>query len=116
RAGLWQRSGTGLLDPARLAWGLARAAESLGARLHEHTPVTGLRAGAHEVVLETAGGSLRTEQALLATGAFPSVLRAVRRRIVPVWDYVLVTEPLDAARLAAIGWQRRQGVSDVANR
>src|SRR6185503_3298364 len=25
RAGLWQRSGTGLLDPARLAWGLARA-------------------------------------------------------------------------------------------
>ena len=33
----------------------------------------------------------------------------------PVWDYVLVTEPLDAAGCSAIGWARRQGVSDVAN-
>ena len=93
-----------------------RAAESLGARLHEHTPVAACARAGRGVVLETANGSIRSEQALLATGAFPSPLRPVRRRIVPVWDYVLVTEPLDAAHLAAIGWQRRQGVSDVANR
>ena len=33
----------------------------------------------------------------------------------PVYDYVLVTEPLTAAQLAAIGWRHRQGVGDVAN-
>ena len=30
-----------LVDPARLVWGLARAAESLGVRLHEHTRAKG---------------------------------------------------------------------------
>ena len=40
----------------------------------------------------------------------------MRSRIVPVWDYVLVTEPLTPAQRSALGWQRRQGVSDMANR
>ena len=31
----------GLVDPARLVWGLAAAAERLGVRLHEDTAVTG---------------------------------------------------------------------------
>ena len=30
--GVWQKTGVGILDPARLAWGLAAAAESLGAQ------------------------------------------------------------------------------------
>jgi glycine/D-amino acid oxidase-like deaminating enzyme len=116
RAGLWQRSGAGILDPAKLAWGLARAAESLGAQVHERTPVSRLRDSGDGITLQVGGGSVRARQVMLATGAFRSPLRAVRRRIVPVWDYVLVTEPLDAAQMAALGWQRRQGVSDVANR
>jgi glycine/D-amino acid oxidase-like deaminating enzyme len=32
-----------------------------------------------------------------------------------VYDYVLATEPLDAARLASIGWSGREGLSDVGN-
>ena len=40
----------------------------------------------------------------------------MRRRIVPVWDYVLVTEPLSPSQLSELGWRRRQGVSDAANR
>jgi glycine/D-amino acid oxidase-like deaminating enzyme len=31
---------------------------------------------------------------------------------VPVYDYVLVTEPLTAEQRASIGWARRQGLSD----
>ena len=52
---------------------------------------------------------------LLATSAFPPLLRAIRRYIVPVYDYALVTEPLSAGQRAAIGWRRRQGLSDGAN-
>jgi glycine/D-amino acid oxidase-like deaminating enzyme len=39
----------------------------------------------------------------------------VRPFILPVYDYVLVTEPLDASQLASIGWRGRQGISDSGN-
>jgi glycine/D-amino acid oxidase-like deaminating enzyme len=52
---------------------------------------------------------------LLATSAYPPLLRGLRRYVVPVYDYVLVTEPLSAAQREAIGWRRRQGIGDGAN-
>ena len=33
----------------------------------------------------------------------------------PVYDYVLMTEPLDTAQRAAIGWKGRQGIGDAGN-
>ena len=36
-AGVLEPDDTALVDPARLAWGLAAAAEALGVRVHEHT-------------------------------------------------------------------------------
>jgi glycine/D-amino acid oxidase-like deaminating enzyme len=113
---LWRKSGAGLVDPARLCWGLADAAESLGVRIYERTAVEKLERSGAGVALETPDGSIRARQALLATSAFPGLVGAVRRRIVPVWDYVLVTERLDAAQRDAIGWHNRQGVGDTANR
>ena len=41
-AALDDPDGVALVDPARLAWGLAAAAERLGVRIFEHTPATGL--------------------------------------------------------------------------
>ena len=115
RGGLWLRSGAGTLDPAKLAWGLARTAVELGVRLYESSPVEGMRRRDDGIELATPVGRLNAGQAVLATGAFRSPARAVRRRIVPVWDYVLATEPLSRAQRAALGWANRQGVSDAAN-
>jgi glycine/D-amino acid oxidase-like deaminating enzyme len=95
---------------------LADAAESLGVRIYERTAVEKLERSGAGVALETPDGSIRSRQAILATSAFPGLVGAVRRRIVPVWDYVLVTERLDAAQRDAIGWHNRQGVGDTANR
>lgn len=39
----------------------------------------------------------------------------MRAYTVPVYDYALMTEPLDADRLASIGWGNRQGLGDSAN-
>jgi glycine/D-amino acid oxidase-like deaminating enzyme len=39
----------------------------------------------------------------------------MRAYIAPVYDYVLVTEPLSDAQRAAIGWSAGQGVSDLGN-
>ncbi len=38
-----------------------------------------------------------------------------RLRTVPVYDYVLATEPLTDAQLDRIGWANRQGIGDCAN-
>jgi glycine/D-amino acid oxidase-like deaminating enzyme len=113
--GVWQKSGVGILDPARLGWGLAAAAESLGARIYEATPVLGTESDGAGISLRTLGGRIRARRAVLATSAFPPLVRSIRRYVVPVYDYVLVTEPLSAEQRTAVGWKNRQGVADSGN-
>lgn len=135
--GLWHHSGGALVDPARLAWGLRAAAVNDGVRIHEHTWVTRLRRDGDTILLETggapgradsaasapgraataaAGGRLRARRVLLATNAYRPLLRSIRRYVVPVYDYVLVTEPLSDEQRRAVGWERGQGVADSGNR
>ncbi len=114
-AGLLDRDGCALVHPAKLAWGLKRACQDLGVRFHEHTPVTGLRASAAGIGLTSAYGSVSAPRVALATNAFPSLLRRVRPYIVPVWDYVLVSEPLSSEQRESIGWGERQGIGDSGN-
>jgi glycine/D-amino acid oxidase-like deaminating enzyme len=52
---------------------------------------------------------------VLATNVFPSLLRRTRLLTVPVYDYVLMTEPLTDEQLASVGWRHRQGLGDLAN-
>nr|WP_313896257.1 FAD-dependent oxidoreductase [Streptomyces sp. YIM 98790] len=115
-AGVWDRTGVALLNPARLAWGLKRAAQAAGVRIHEHTPATALSVREpYGVAVRTPYGRVFARHAVLGTNAFPSLLRRVRPYVVPVWDYALMTEPLSEERLAAIGWHNRQGLADSAN-
>ena len=65
--------------------------------------------------LITAGGVITARRVVLGTNAFPSLLKRNRLHTVPVYDYVLATEPLSDSALDRIGWQRRQGISDCAN-
>jgi glycine/D-amino acid oxidase-like deaminating enzyme len=113
--GLWKRTGSALVHPGKLALGLRRAALAAGVRLYEHSAASELRALPDAVELVTAQGRVRARRAILATSAFPPLLPSIRRYVAPVYDYVLVSEPLDASQRAAIGWQRRQGIGDWAN-
>ncbi len=120
RAGLEDRDGAVLVNPARLAWGLADAAESLGVRIHEGTEAGALasagRSGRSGRVVVTAGESTVTARTVaLGTNAFRSPLRRVRPRVIPVYDYAVVTEPLSGEQLASIGWANRQGIGDSGN-
>jgi glycine/D-amino acid oxidase-like deaminating enzyme len=106
-----------LVHPARLAAGLAAAAARLGVTVFEHSPVTCVQPGPHggPVLVETAAGSIRAAQVALATNVFPSLLGRNRLMTVPVYDYVLATEPLSPAQLDSIGWAGREGISDLGN-
>jgi len=110
-AGAWDRQDCALVHPARLARELARVAADLGVEIHERTTVTGLDGRA----VRTTGGTVTSDRVALATNVFPSLLRRTRLLTVPVYDYVLMTEPLTAAQLASVGWGHRQGLSDLAN-
>ncbi len=114
-AGTWDKAGTAMIQPARLAWGLAAACEQIGVRIAERTPASGLASDADGVTVRTRHGVLRARRVALATSAFPSLVRRLRPYIVPVYDYVLVTEPLSLAQLGSIGWRNRQGIADSGN-
>jgi glycine/D-amino acid oxidase-like deaminating enzyme len=113
--GAWNRDGVVLVDPARLAWGLKRACESLGVRFYEHTRATALERQTPAMVVRTGFGSVRAAKVALCTNGFPPLLRRLRSFVVPVYDYVLMTEPLTEQQHAAIGWAGRQGLADAAN-
>jgi glycine/D-amino acid oxidase-like deaminating enzyme len=51
----------------------------------------------------------------LGTNAFPPLLSRISAYVVPVYDYALTTQPLSPEQMDAIGWRRRQGVSDSGN-
>ncbi|MFG2965872.1 NAD(P)/FAD-dependent oxidoreductase [Streptomyces sp. NPDC048288] len=104
-----------LVDPARLAWGLADAAEALGVRVAENTRLLSLDGKNDEVLATTSTGVIRARKVVLATNAFPSPLRRKRLAVVPVFDYVLATEPLTDDQLAAIKWNPAMGVADSGN-
>jgi len=112
---IWETEDCVMLDPARLAWGVARAARQRGALIHEGTPVTSLTRDGAGVRLDTPAGSVRAARAVLATNAFPPLVRRLRYLMAPVYDYALVTEPLTAKQWDEVGWSRRQGLSDSGN-
>ena len=115
-AGVWDHHDNALLHPARLAWGLAATAERLGVRIAEATAVRQIRRLGAGVNLTTERGpTVRANRVALGTNAFPSLIARTRLYTVPVYDYVLVTEPLSASQLDSVGWRNRQGVDDVAN-
>lgn len=114
-AGLWRRRSVAMLNPARLAWGLKRACTEAGVRLYENTPALQLAAADGRVAVRTPYGRVRAGHAALGTNAFPSLLRRVRPYIVPVYDYALMTEPMNEEQRESVGWHNRQGLSDSAN-
>ena len=80
--GLWTRDVSALVDPVRLCWGLARAAEAAGARICEGTPVTALARDGAGVRAETPGGRVLARGALLGDERVPAARardRALRR-------------------------------------
>jgi glycine/D-amino acid oxidase-like deaminating enzyme len=101
------------VHPAKLAAGLARVAEGKGVRILEHSAVVGIEPAGSDLSLSTRRGTLRAARAVLATNAYSHLLAPrLARRFLPLYDYVIASEPLSAAQRASIRWQGREGVTD----
>jgi glycine/D-amino acid oxidase-like deaminating enzyme len=113
--GLWRKDTAALVDPARLAWGLKAAAESLGVRIYEDSKALSIERDGVGVLVTTPLGKIRAGKVALATNASKPVLKRISNYIAPVYDYCMVTEPLTPAQLDSIGWSGRQGLTDIPN-
>lgn len=103
----------GLVHPVKLVDGLKRVALKQGVHLYEHTAVTELRMQAGRVYARCARGEVVADKAVLATDVYSyRLMPRLLWRYVPLYDYVLVTAPLRPEQRAALGWRRRQGVTD----
>jgi glycine/D-amino acid oxidase-like deaminating enzyme len=96
----------------RFVRGLAEAAALRGVEIHERTPMTGLRpasGGGHTI--DTPKGRIHAKQVLLASGTSQTgPLGWIRRRVVPVGAFLIVTEPLSVTTLDRLLPRRRNAV------
>ncbi len=113
--GMIRRNDVALVDPARLVWGLRSAVESLGAVVYDHTPANAINRKGDLIEINTPNGRVRARHGVMATNAYPGPVRRPRRYTIPVYDHVLVTEPLSPQQMASVGWAEREGLGDVSN-
>lgn len=97
------------IQPARLARGLARAAERRGARIYEQTRVTTYVPGPHPRLI-TPRGTVSARVIVLAGEAYLSQLPQFRREIIPLTSHIVLTEPLAPELWDRIGWSNREVV------
>jgi gamma-glutamylputrescine oxidase len=85
----------GHLHALNFALGIARAAASHGARLHEGVEVTRLRPHGGRWQVETTHGELSAGRVVLAcNGYLRRLAPEVERRVMPINNFIAVTEPL----------------------
>ncbi len=104
---LEERGGT--LHPGGYVMGLRQAALRAGVRLFENSALVELEDGP-KVTSRTENGAVEADFAVLATNAYTKATGRKRRTVVPLRVSLFETEPLDDARLDALGWRGREGV------
>jgi glycine/D-amino acid oxidase-like deaminating enzyme len=117
-AGLWRRGrGDGIIDPARLCWGLKAVLLDLEVKIFENTPMDKVSPVGTEQMSVIAGNySIISNKVLMATNAFRNPLSKVNKTVIPVWDYQIATEPLTPEQLLLIGWHKtRHALGNHAN-
>jgi glycine/D-amino acid oxidase-like deaminating enzyme len=113
--GAWWEPRCGILNPAKLAWSWKEIIESLSVSVFENTPVTEISRVNGNVVLDTPDGQIRAHKIILATNAWSHFFPQLKRKQIPVWTHIVLTEPLTEKQFKEIGWQNRQGIEDARN-
>jgi glycine/D-amino acid oxidase-like deaminating enzyme len=110
-SGIW-RAGM-LINPHKLARGLARTIRAGGAVIHEQTPVLSVDDDGRQAVLRTPAATVRARRVVLATNAWQGQFPQFRRRVIAQWHYALVTAPLSDSDLESLNWRGREGFIEM---
>ena len=96
------------IQPARLARGLAEAVRRRGVTVHEATHVQ--RIEPRRVVTEH--GVVRADVVVRATEGYTSQLPKHHRRLIPIYSFIIATEPLPPSFWTDVGWRHRETLGD----
>jgi glycine/D-amino acid oxidase-like deaminating enzyme len=94
---------TAALNPAKLARGLADAAERRGASIYEQTAALGVEPG-H---VRTSRGTVRAPRIVMALDAYGTQLPGCERNVIPIYEHMIATEPLSDRVWDEIGLEER---------
>ncbi|WP_026910935.1 NAD(P)/FAD-dependent oxidoreductase [Patulibacter minatonensis] len=103
------------VQPAALARGLAEAVERAGATIVEGTEVTAIEPirGTVPAVARTQHGDVSARWVVRCVEGYTPELPGEARTLAPITSSMIVTEPLDAERWAAIGWDDAETILDA---
>ena len=107
--GLWSAH-TAAIQPAKLALGLAEAAERRGVAIYEHTAVTKITPGR---VTTASGAVVKSRVIVRATEGYTADLVGHHRTLAPLYSMMIATEPLPDAMWDDIGLADRQTFGDL---
>lgn len=100
------------LNPAKLARGMKPVVEKAGVEVRERTLVMRVTPGkVHHI--ETEMGEIEAPTIVLGLNGYSPQIGYFRNRVMPLCHYVIATEPLSKSQWESIGWQNRQGLTDM---
>lgn len=102
---------TAILNPAKMARGLKKVVCDMGVQVFERTPVMSFEPG-HKVTIQTPSGRVRARYVIVGTNAFSMHLKVKHRYFVPMWTYIILTEPIPDNIYKEMGWLGREGIED----
>jgi glycine/D-amino acid oxidase-like deaminating enzyme len=103
-----------ILNPHKLVRGLARVVRGQGVTIHERTPALSVEGGRSARVV-TPEGEVMADEVIVATNAYQHGFRQFKNRVIPMWSYTLVSEPLTEEQLGRVAWPGREGFEDKRN-
>ncbi len=110
--GGWRIQEGAIINPAKFVIGMKNVVESMGVEVYERTKVVRIEPGAR-VRIETEFGEVVAGAVVIATNGYSHRLGLFKSGFIPLCNYILATEPLDADRLESIGWKGREAMWDT---
>lgn len=104
-----------ILNPQKLVRGLARVVRGQGVTIHERTPALEIDRGGSRPRVVTPNGAVTADQVVVATNAYQHAFEPFRNKVIPIWSYAMVTEPLSDEQLGRVSWPGREGFEDKRN-
>lgn len=101
-----------VVHPARLARGLADVLVRQGLTLYERAGAAAVTDEHIRVRIDTPDGPIYSSHAVIATNAWAAHDRAFQRSLIPMYTYIIATEPMSDGDWAKIGWQDWHGMED----
>lgn len=105
-------AGGGIINPVKLVDKIKSECIRMGVQFFERCKVKNIKGS----VVTSESGTVTAERVVLATDSyshhlFPHLLW----HFIPLYDYIMVSEPLSKEKQDLIGWRNRQGIVDCRN-